>query len=227
MACGGRDTAATEAAVKELSALGRIEGYTLDMLKDDEVERMIDYVAEKYGRIDVLVNNAGICPRTPALEMDNDEWMRAFDLDARAYYVAMRCAARYMIKQGGCNMVCVSSTAGTNHISYRSAYSAAKAAVNGMVGTLAVEWGRFGIRVNAVAPGFVLTDLVQKGIDEGRIDMENNMKILPIKRLIETREVAEPVVFLASDHASAITGTVLNIDLGGTKAALIEAADLK
>ena len=227
IAVGGHDTAATEATIKEFSPLGKIEGLTVDVTVDEEVEKMMAYVAEKYGRIDILVNNAGICPRDWATDFDLDVWNKCLDLNMRSYFVCSRTAARYMKEQGGGSIVCISSAASTEFMTKRSAYSVSKAAVNGMVGTLSVEWGRFGIRVNAVAPGSVLTDLVQKGIDDGVIDMSKNMSLFPIKRLIEPEEIAHPVVFLASDEAVAITGQVLFADMGWSKVAMPEVSDLK
>ena len=225
--CGGRDVKATEKAVADLEKFGKVEGYSLNMLNDDEVEKMVNYVGEKYGRIDILVNNAGVCPRDWATDFDLDVWNQCFDLDARSYFVASRCAARWMKKQHDGRIVCISSAASTEFMTKRSAYCTAKAAVNGMVGTLAVEWGRFGIRINAVAPGSVLTELVQKSIDEGVIDLSLNFSLFPIKRTIEPREIAAPVVFLASDDASCITGQTLFADLGWSKAGLPEPEDLE
>ena len=227
IAVGGHDAAATEATVKEFASLGTIEGFTVDVTVDEEVDKLMDYVAEKYGRIDILVNNAGVCPRDWATDFDLDVWNKCLDLNVRSYFTCSRAAARYMKKQSGGSIVCISSAASTEFMTKRSAYSVSKAAVNGLVGTLSVEWGRFGIRVNAVAPGSVLTDLVQQGIDTGVIDLSKNMSLFPIKRLIDPSEIAHPVVFLASEEAAAITGQVLFADMGWSKAAMPEAKELE
>ena len=211
---GGSDTAATEKTVAEFKALGPVEGYTVDMSDFDAVEKMVDYVAEKYGRIDVLVNNAGINIRNWATEFDMEAWDKVLAVNLRSYFVAARTAARYMKEQGGGSIVCISSGNSAMYTTKRSAYNTSKAAVNGLVGALAVEWARFGIRVNGVAPGYVLTDMVKHGIEEGIIDVDAIMPMVPMKRFLDPREIARPVVFLASSEASGVTGQVLFSDAG-------------
>ena len=197
--------------------------YKADLCNVDEIDAMIQYVHGKYGSIDILVNNAGVQIREWATEFDEAKFDLLMDLNLKAYYFASRAVARHMKEQAhGGAIVCVSSANSTRYTSRRSPYNISKAAVNGLVGTLAVEWGRFNIRVNAVAPGYVLTDMVQKGIDEGIIDMETNFKVIPMKRLLRLDEIANGVCFLASEEASGITGQTLFIDGGWSQCGLPE-----
>lgn len=131
-----------------------------------------------------------------------------------------------MQKQGGGSIVCISSGNSQCFTSQRSAYNISKAAVNGLVATLGVEWARFNIRINAVAPGYVMTEMIQKGINEGIIDIDNIMKVIPMKRLLMPEEIGNSVVFLASDEASGITGQTLFTDGGWSKAGLPEEKDM-
>lgn len=215
--------AARDVAAGLCAAGGQAEAYKADLCKVDEIDAMIEYVHSKYGAVDILVNNAGVQIRRWATDFEEAEFDFLMDLNLKAYYFTARAAARYMKAQpeGGA-VVCISSANSERFTSQRSPYNISKAAVNGLVGTLAVEWGRFGIRINAVAPGYVMTDMVRKGIAEGIIDMETNFKVIPMKRLLSTEEIASGVCFLASREASGITGQVLFIDGGWSRAGLPE-----
>jgi len=205
---------AAEAAEKLRQSGVAAEGYGVDLRKVEEIDRMMDYVYEKYGSIDILINNAGVQIREWATDFEEEKFDLLMDLNLKAYYFAARAAARYMKQQGGGSIVCISSANSTCYTSRRSPYNISKAAVNGLVGTLAVEWGRFNIRINAVAPGYVLTDMVKKGVEEGIIDMDTNFKVIPMKRFITLEEIGNGVCFLASDEAGGVTGQTLFIDGG-------------
>lgn len=218
------DRQALEETVAQLTAGGaKAESYVANLCVVAEIDKLMAYVHTRYGRIDILVNNAGVQIRQWAMEFEEEKFDFLMDLNLKAYYFASRSAARYMQKQpGGGNIVCTSSANSERFTSRRSAYNISKAAVNALVGTLAVEWGRFGIRVNAVAPGYVLTDMVKAGIEEGIIDMQTNFKVIPMKRLLTLEEIAAGVCFLASSDASGITGQTLFIDAGWSRAGLPE-----
>lgn len=220
------DAEASAATVEELGTLGPIEAYQIDLRDADAIEAMVDYVAEKYGRIDIAVNNAGVQIHGWATEFPLEKFDMMLSLNLRAYYLVARAAARYMKKQGGGSIVCISSGNSQCFTSQRSAYNISKAAVNGLVATLGVEWARFNIRINAVAPGYVMTEMIQKGINEGIIDIDNIMKVIPMKRLLMPEEIGNSVVFLASDEASGITGQTLFTDGGWSKAGLPEEKDM-
>lgn len=217
-----------DATVAELKEQGYgADGYVVDLSKVSEIDAMIDYVAEKYGRIDILVNNAGINIRKWATEFPEEDFDLLMGINFKAYYFASRAAARYMKKQGGGAIVCTSSGNSERFTTKRTPYCISKAGVNGIVAALGNELGRFGIRINAVAPGYVLTDMVKHGIEEGIIDQEAIMSVVPLKRFLFAEEIAAAVAFLASDDASAITGQTLFVDGGWNKNGLPEAKDLE
>ena len=167
---------AAKKTAKELAAeYGcEAEAYRINLTENDEIETMMAWVAEKYGRIDILVNNAGVQIREWATDFPVEKLDFVLNLNLRAYYLCSRVAARYMKEQAeGGSIVCISSGNSQCFTSKRSPYNISKAAVNGLAATFGVEWGRFGIRINAVAPGYVLTDMVKKGIEEGNINAEN------------------------------------------------------
>ena len=193
--------------------------YKINLTENDEIEAMMAWVAEKYGRIDILVNNAGVQIREWATDFPVEKLDFLLNLNLRAYYLSSRVAARYMKEQPeGGSIVCISSGNSQCFTSKRSPYNISKAAVNGLA-------ARFGIRINAVAPGYVLTDMVKKGIEEGNINAENIMQVIPMKRFLDVDEIGNAVVFLASSEASGITGQTLFVDAGWSKCGLPEGPD--
>lgn len=202
-----------------------IKAIKVDLTKDKEVEIAFQSVVREQGQINYLICNAGIAIRKWAFDFTMDDYDKLMSVNLRAYYMCSKIAAKIMSEQKssiGGTIVCISSVNSISYHSKRSLYNTSKAAINGMVGTLGVEWARFGIRINAVAPGYVLTELLQKGIDDGIIDETNIMSVIPMKRYITIDEVAKTVYFLASDDSSGITGQVLCVDGGWSKNALPE-----
>lgn len=200
------------AAREAAAALGPgHEGHGCDVTDEAGVVTL----AARLGRIDVLINNAGIGDsHLPTLDQPADAFRRVLDVHLAGAFLMAREIGRGMIAAGGGAIVNVSSIAGLTGLPRRNAYGAAKAGVVAMTRSLACEWAAHGVRVNALAPGYVETALVRKLADAGRIDLGAIRRRVPMGRLIEAREVAEAAWFLAAPAASAITGTVLSVDGG-------------
>lgn len=218
-----------EETERMLQEQGQAVAYQNVDLKDDkQVEYLFEKVMERYERLDVVVCNAGVQIREWATDFPMDEFDYLMSINLRAYYLCARTAARYMKQQkNGGSIVCISSVNSIRYHSKRSPYNISKAAINGMVGTLGVEWGRYNIRINAVAPGYVLTELMKSGIREGVIDEKNIMSVIPMKRYISVEEISNVVYFLASETASGVTGQVLCVDGGWSQNALPEEKELQ
>ena len=212
----------SEAGNQTVKEIPNCEFYRIDLCDYSEIEKMFAYVNDKYGYIDSLVNDAGIQIRNWATDFDMKQFDAVINLNLRAYYVCSRTVARYMKEQGHGTIVCISSVNGTRYHSKRSAYNISKAGVNGLVGTLAVELGRFGIRINSVAPGYVETEVMLSGFREGILNEENIKSVIPMKKYVLPEQVGKLVAFLASDESDGITGQTIHIDNGQSKIALPE-----
>lgn len=178
-------------------------------------EGSVAALAERTGTCEVLVNNAGIGDSAlPTTEQTLDHFRKVTAVHLDGTFLMSRTFGAKMIAAGQGAIVNLSSMAGQVGLSRRNAYGAAKAGIASMTRSMAVEWGRSGVRVNAVAPGYAATALVLKLHDEGLLDLDAIRKATPMGRLVEPNDVAEAVWFLASPAAGAITGTVLNVDCG-------------
>ncbi len=201
-------------------------GVGCDVSDEASVARAFEAVREAFGRIDALVNNAGIGEQTePTLEQDVAAFDRVLDVHLRGTFLASRAAARHMLAQGGGAIVNIASIAGQAGIPGRNAYGAAKAGIAAMTRSMACEWARRGVRVNAVAPGYVRTALVERLVKDGLIDAGGIESRTPLGRMARPEEIAQVIAFLASPQASYVTGTTVNADggwlaLGAPEAAL-------
>lgn len=206
---------------------GRCAFIKVDLTKDEEIDKLFAGVYAREKKLDILVNDAGIQIREWAVDFPMEQFDKLMSINLRSYYLCSRTAAKYMKERREGSIVCVSSVNSISYHSKRSPYNISKAAVNGLVGTLGVEWGRYNVRINAVAPGYVLTELMESGIRQGIIDEKNIMKVIPMKRYIAVEEVADAVYFFASDMSSAVTGQVLCVDGGWSKNALPECEEME
>jgi NAD(P)-dependent dehydrogenase (short-subunit alcohol dehydrogenase family) len=195
---------------------GDIAVVTADVSKPEDVRRMIEVAVEQYGRLDIAVANAGIIPLASIVEATLDDWDEVMAIDGRGMFLTCKYAIEQMMTSGGGSIVCLSSISGVAGQPRQSTYGPAKFVASGLTKHLAVEWASRGIRVNAVAPGTINTERVQRLPDEpgGTEYLEAVKAAHPMGRLGEPSEVANAILFLASDEASFITGAILPVDGG-------------
>jgi NAD(P)-dependent dehydrogenase (short-subunit alcohol dehydrogenase family) len=190
-------------------------GLQCDVADAASVTAAIARVLEVHGRIDALVNNAGVGEQAkPTLEQQVEGFDRVLSVHVRGAFLVSREAARTMLAQGSGAIVNIASIAGQAGIPGRNAYAAAKAGIAAMTRSMACEWARKGLRVNAVAPGYVRTALVDKLAREGALDTAAIERRTPLGRMAQPEEIAEVIAFLASTRASFVTGTTVNVDGG-------------
>lgn len=205
------------AVAEACTALGGLASVSGDISDDAACRRIVEDSLGHLGRIDILINAAGIADeRAPAESLDIDAWQRVIDVDLRGTFLISRAAGTAMLTQGTGAIVNISSICGYGAFPGRSAYGAAKAAVNHLTQTLACEWGPRGVRVNAIAPGYTRTPLVADLVARKVFDPAAIIARTPLGRMAEPEEMAQAALFLASDQASYITGTVLMVDGGWT-----------
>ncbi len=214
-----RDEAAARQAAAELNARrpSSASMYILDVTDRDAVERAADAIAAEFGVPDVLVNNAGIVRNSPASETSEADWHAVIDVNLNGVFYCAQSFGKRMAAVGRGAIVNISSMCGEIVVypQPQVAYNAAKAGVNLITKSLAVEWAKQGVRVNAVAPGYTATELTLAGRSNEEW-FSTWMRMTPQGRLGEPREIANAVLFLASDAASFVTGTVLAVDGGYT-----------
>jgi 3-oxoacyl-[acyl-carrier protein] reductase len=207
-----RDRAGAEATARAVSERGRRAlVHAADVSDEDAAAGLVATVEEGLGDLDVLVLNAGITRDGPALRMGGDAWRAVLDTNLSGAFFTARPALRGMLRRRRGSLVAISSIVGLGGNAGQANYAAAKAGLIGMVRALARECGPRGVRVNAVAPGYVATDMTAELADEHR---ERLLALTPLGRLGTPEEVAGVVTFLASPAAGFITGVVLPIDGG-------------
>jgi len=205
------------ALASELADAGaEVLAVVADVAEEAHVERLVDAATAAFGGLDVAVANAGIIPLTTIDEATLEDWEQVMAVDGRGMFLTCKHAIRAMAASGGGSIVCLSSISGLAGQAGQATYGPAKFVATGLTMHLAVEWAAKGIRVNAVAPGTILTDRVREMQDEpgGPEYLEGVAAQHPIGRLGEPAEVARAILFLASDDASFITGAVLPVDGG-------------
>ena len=211
-----RDDGASGAVVRELTDKGvRAAAFTADVRDRAGVEHAAERIAADFGRVDILVNNAGTCIHRPALEVTDAEWNEVVDVNLTGVWHGCQVFGAAMVAAGGGAIVNVGSMSGeiVNRPQWQPAYNASKAAVHHLTKSLAAEWAPFGVRVNAVAPGYVRTDM--SPVDRPEF-AARWIADTPQQRAAAPEEIAPAVVFLASPASCFMTGSILVIDGGYT-----------
>ena len=186
-----------------------------DVSVESDVLRAVRQTLAAHGRLDIVVNCAGV-PDTfkPTLEQDVASFRRLIDIHLVGTYLVSRAAAVPMLSQREGSIINLSSIAGVLGLTPRNAYSAAKAGVGMLTRTMGCEWAQHGVRVNAIAPGYMMTPFLQRLIDEGKVDADQILRRTPAGRFGTARHIADAMLFLASRHSEFITGVTLPVDGG-------------
>lgn len=213
VACVDVNGAAAEQTAQEIRAGGqsRAESFVCDVTDSQQVTATVEAVVEKLGGLHILVNNAGITRDGLLLRMKDDQWDAVINVNLRGTFLFTRAAARYLIRAGGARVINIASISGLMGNPGQANYSASKAGVIGFTRTVAKELASRQVTVNAVAPGFIATEMAQA---LGEQTLEEIKKRTPLGRLGDPQDVADVVLFLASDSASFITGSVIRVDGG-------------
>jgi NAD(P)-dependent dehydrogenase (short-subunit alcohol dehydrogenase family) len=210
----GRDKKKLDHACQELSVNCEAMVYDLNML--DGIPTLVENIIRKHGHIDILVNNAGINQKKNALEVTNDEFKNILQTNLISVFALTREVAKEMVKRKKGSIINISSMAAQYGLPGVVSYAASKTAIEGITRTLAVELSPLGVRINCVAPGFIVTNMSTTALNG---DPERKQKVLsrtPMGKLGDPQDVANAVYFLATDESSFVTGSVLPVDGGNS-----------
>ncbi len=194
---------------------GRCIALQTDISDEKQVEALVERAVSEYGKVDILINNAGISQMsyTPTENLSTEEWDRVIRINLSGTFLCCKHVGRAMIKSGGGRIVNVATTAGITGVPRAPAYSASKAGVILLTKSLAIEWARYNIRVNAIAPHYLETELTEGLRNDERV-YGGLVKQIPMKRFGKTSELIGTVLLLSSEASSYITGTVIEVDGG-------------
>ncbi len=210
---GSRTESEWKQTVEELSPSGTVFGFPLDVAERDSVKDFVFGCLQQAGRIDILVNSAGVNLRLPAVDYPEQEWERILNINLNGVYRMCQEVGRHMIEQKSGKIVNITSMMSHTVTPNQSAYAASKAALAQYTKLLAVEWGKHRINVNAVSPGYIMTPLTEKAFAQKEY-LQKILSQTPQQRLGLPREIADAVAFLASARASFIHGHLLAVDGG-------------
>ncbi len=186
----------------------------LDVRLSEQSVALVDRLTQAHGHIDVWVNNAGIAHKAPAESLSLEAWDESIAVILSGVFYCSQAVGKQMLKQGSGVIINIASSGGLKYIEGRVAYSVPKAGVIMLTQALGIEWAKRGVRVVGIAPGVVMTEMVQKGIDEGTAKLDAYIRRTPLRRLGTLQEIAEAAFFLASDEAAYIVGETMRVDGG-------------
>lgn len=206
-----------DAVAEEVNRMGgEALGVKADVQNIGEIQNLIDRTVEKFGRLDIMVNNAGVAVTKRLTDMTEDDYTRVLDSNLKSVYFGAQAAAKQMIAQGEggkiINMCSIGGIKGNNQL---STYGASKAGAINLTKSMAWEWGRYGINVNAICPGYVKTDLNAEQLDNPQFK-DKILKGIPLRRFGTVQEIAALTLFLASDSCNMLTGEAIVADMGAT-----------
>jgi len=212
----GRREAEGQTAIEEIRAQGGDASFiAVDVDNESQVSQMIGFAVKKYGRLDLAVNNAGISNETKTIgDSDPAKFQAMLQTNVMGVYLCMKYEIQQMLKNGGGSIVNLASIAGLNGIPYAGPYAATKHAVVGLTKSGALDYATQKIRINAVAPGAIKTDIIAGSIAQGQYDQATISAMHPMARMGNPEEIAHGIAWLLSDEASFVTGHILNIDGG-------------
>lgn len=212
----GRREEVGHQTVAEIQAAGGDAAFVMaDVSKEDDVRKMVEFAADNYGCLDMAVNNAGISNENKVIAASEPENFQAMlQTNVFGLYLCMKYEIEQMLKNGGGSIVNLASIAGLNGIPYAGPYAATKHAVVGLTKSGALDYSTRNIRVNAVAPGAIRTDLIEGQIALGQYDETSISAMHPMGRMGNPEEIANGIAWLLSDEASFVTGHILNVDGG-------------
>jgi NAD(P)-dependent dehydrogenase (short-subunit alcohol dehydrogenase family) len=209
------DPSTGQQAAETLRAEGIAASYApLDVRDPAQSQLLVENLTAEHGHVDVWVNNAGIALKAPAESISIEAWDESIAVMLSGAFYCSQAAGRQMLAQGSGVIVNVASVGGIQHIEGRVAYSIPKAGLIMLTQALGIEWARRGVRVVGIAPSVVMTDMVRHGIAEGTASLDAYLRRTPMHRLGTVEEIAEAVLFLASEQASYIVGEVMRVDGG-------------
>ena len=196
---------------------GQASAMGVDVCDHGSIDALVRQTVSVYGRLDIMVNNAGISSAHESMDLPPETWDEAVKTDLYGVFYGCQSAARVMKDQasGGC-IINITSMYGISAVPMRAAYCASKAGANMLTRVLAGEWASHGIRVNAIAPGYIRTELVQDIIDRGILDTQAIEKRTPLGRIGEVRDVVGMAAYLAGEEATFMTGSIITVDGGWT-----------
>lgn len=207
-----RDQAGAEEIVRQITEMGRkAKAYKADVAISEQVDTMIDAINTDFGRIDILVNNAGITRDTLLVRMKEDDWDQVMDTNLKSMFLCTKAVGKSMMKQRSGKIINVTSVVGLIGNPGQANYTAAKAGVLGFTKTVAKELGARGVQVNAIAPGFIMSQMTETLPEDVK---EKMLASIPLGRFGKPEDVADLALFLASAQSDYITGQVFNVDGG-------------
>lgn len=201
---------------KEIESTGsKVLAIQVDITDLSQIDKMVEQVMKKFGKIDILINNAGVCFRELALEVSEKTWDNTFDVNLKGLFFCTQKVAKIMISQKKGKIINISSMNSITGLLGHASYNTSKAGISGLTKVLAMEWGKYGININSVAPTFTKTEMASH-VFKNKKKFQEIVRNIPLARLAEPMDVAGAVVFLASPASDFITGELLLVDGGWT-----------